>query len=68
MGREAMRRWVLSLGMGSALIGLLAIGVTRSASASMLDFTGTLAINMFGLHDLPGNRFICQYPVSERHN
>ena len=49
-----MRRSTLSLGIASALIGLLAIGVTGSASAATLDFTGTLGINIFGWRDLAG--------------
>ena len=49
-----MRRWTLSLGMGSALVACLAIGVAGSARAATLDFTGTLAINIFGWRDLAG--------------
>ena len=41
-----MRRWTLSLGMGSALVGLLAIGMTGSARAATLDFTGTLSLRL----------------------
>ena len=41
-----MRRWTLSLGMGSALVACLAIGVARSAGAATLDFTGTLTIQV----------------------
>lgn len=49
-----MRRWTLSLGMGSALIACLVIGVAGSADAATLDFTGTLQINPFGWRDLAG--------------
>ena len=41
-----MRRWTLSLGMGSALVACLAIGVTGSAGAVTLDFTGTLSLQL----------------------
>ena len=41
-----MRRWTLSLGMVSVLIGLLVIGVTGIAGAATLDFTGTLTIQV----------------------
>ena len=44
-----MRRSILSLGLGSALVACLAIGAAGSARAATLDFTGTLAINIFGL-------------------
>jgi len=44
-----MRRSTLSLGLGSALVACLAIGAAGSARAATLDFTGTLAINIFGL-------------------
>ncbi len=47
-----MRRWTLSLGMGSVLVACLVIGVVGSARAATLDFTGTLAINIFGFRDL----------------
>jgi len=46
-----MRRWALLLGMGSALVAYLVIGVTGSARAATLDFTGTLRINMFGMRE-----------------
>ena len=46
-----MRRWTLSLGMRSALVGLLAIGFVGSARAATLDFTGTLAIKVAELRD-----------------
>ncbi len=45
-----MRRWTLSLGMGSALVACIAIGTAGIANAATLDFTGTLQINMFRLH------------------
>jgi hypothetical protein len=48
-----MRRWALSLGMGCALVACLAIGMAGSARAATLDFTGTLAINIFGYRDYP---------------
>ena len=35
-----------------ALVGLLAIGTAGSAGAATLDFTGTLAINIFGFRDV----------------
>jgi hypothetical protein len=44
-----MRRSILSLGLRSALVACLAIGAAGSARAATLDFTGTLAINIFGL-------------------
>jgi len=58
-----MRRWALSLGMGSALVACLVIGVMGSAGAATLDFTGTLGINMFGLrHDLTGSPIYLSVP------
>jgi hypothetical protein len=41
-----MRRWVLSLGMGSALVACIAIGVAGKAGAATLDFTATLTIQV----------------------
>jgi len=41
-----MRRSTLSLGMGSALVALLAIGIAGSAGAATLDFTGTLGLQI----------------------
>ena len=41
-----MRRWTLSLGIGGLLVACLAIGMTGSARAATLDFTGTLAIQV----------------------
>jgi hypothetical protein len=38
-----MRRWSLSLGMGSALLACLVIGVAGKAGAATLPFTGTLS-------------------------
>ena len=53
-----MRRSTLSpalwLGMRSALLACLAIGIAGSSRAATLDFTGTLGINPFGWHDLAG--------------
>ena len=45
--RSDARRWTLSLGMGSALVACLAIGVPGSAGAATLDFTGTLRLQIF---------------------
>ena len=42
-----MRRWTFSVGMGSALVACLAIGVTGSADAATLDFTGSLELAFF---------------------
>ena len=41
-----MRRWTPSLRMGSALVACLAIGLTGSARAATLDFTGTLSLQI----------------------
>jgi hypothetical protein len=41
-----MRRWTFSLAMGCALAACLAIGVTGSARAATLDFTGTLSLQV----------------------
>ena len=54
-----MRRWTLSLGMGSALVACLAIGVAGSAGAATLDFTGTLTTPggnavVAAVHRIPG--------------
>jgi hypothetical protein len=52
-----MRRWTLSLGMGSALVACLVIGVAGSARAATLDFTGALTLQLFGpnsLVNIPG--------------
>jgi len=57
-----MRRWTLSLGMGSALVACLAIGVPGSAGAATLDFTGTLGINIFGVRDLTGSPIYLTVP------
>ena len=43
-----MRRCVLSLRRGSALVGLLAIGLAGSTGAATLDFTGALSLQMGG--------------------
>ncbi len=47
-----MRRWTLSLGMGSAMVACLAIGLTGSARAATLDFTGALGFRF--PYNLPG--------------
>ena len=57
-----MRRWTLSLGMGSALVACLAIGAAGSAGAATLDFTGTLGINIFGWRDLAGKAVYLTVP------
>ena len=44
-----MRRWALLLGMGSALVACLVIGVAGSAGAATLDFTGTLSLRLAAL-------------------
>ncbi len=41
-----MRRWTLLLGMGSAMVACLAIGLTGSARAATLDFTGALSLKI----------------------
>ncbi len=41
-----MRRWTLSLGVGSALVACLAIGAAGSAGAATLPFTGTLSLQI----------------------
>ena len=41
-----MRRWALLLGMGSALVACLVIGVAGAARAATLDFTGTLEVRI----------------------
>jgi len=46
-----MRRPTLSLGLASALVACLVIGLAGSAGAATLDFTGTLSINLFGLRE-----------------
>jgi len=38
--------------MGSALVACLVIGLTGSARAATLDFTGTLGLNIFGFRDV----------------
>jgi len=43
-----MRRWTLSLGMGSALVACLAISAAGSARAATLAFTGTLTLQLSG--------------------
>jgi hypothetical protein len=45
-----------------ALAGLLAIGVTGSAGAATLDFTGTLQINITGRRDVAGNPIYLTVP------
>ena len=60
--RSDSLRWTLSLGMVSALIGLLVIGVTGSARAATLDFTGTLQIEMIGRRDVAGNPIYLTVP------
>jgi len=41
-----MRRWTLSLGMGSALTACITLGLIGSAGAATLDFTGTLNLQL----------------------
>jgi hypothetical protein len=41
-----MRRWTLSLGLGSALVACLALGTAGAARAATLDFTGTLSVGL----------------------
>ena len=42
-----MRRWTLLLGMGGAMVACLAIGLTGSARAATLDFTGALSLRFW---------------------
>jgi hypothetical protein len=45
-----------------ALVGLVALGLAGSAGAATLDFTGTLAIDIFGFRDFSGPPFYLTAP------